>query len=194
MAARIIDRSEATTLLKSVTFEIGSWNEVRSIGGQGSKENTVSLQSPRDAAQMFCLAQHATGWIPPGTWKLLQFDNSNSFTRVESVFFSQLLFGSQRMVDFNAIENSTVVFEFSGEQTENIDLQISNMVFALLLFESHAYLVSSGSSAHERVGIQDGVVHFSSSGRTATGALDAFRADPARSPQWVVDLIVKDQP
>jgi hypothetical protein len=194
MAARIIDRLEATTLLKSVDFEIGSWNDIRLIGDQASKESTVSLRSPRDAADMLCLAQHATGWIPSGEWKLLQFDNSNAFTRVENVLLSQLLFGSPRVVDFNAIENRTIVFESSGEQTENIDLQISNVVFALLLFESHAYLVSSGSSKHERLGIQDGVIHLSSSRRTSGGALDAFKADPGRAPQWVIDLIVKDQP
>jgi hypothetical protein len=101
---RILTRIEASKLLESVGLQIGDWNEVRRVGVGPVDSTTISFRSPRDAGEMLCLAEHATGWLHPGVWTLLQFDNSNGFSRTQNVFLSQLMFGPQKVVDFNAVE------------------------------------------------------------------------------------------
>jgi hypothetical protein len=191
---RILTRIEASKLLESVGLQIGEWNEVRRVGVGPVDATTISFRSPRDAAEMLCLAERATGWLRPGAWTLLQFDNSNWLSRTENVLLSQLMFGPEVFVDFNAVENRSIVFTPDEVRRGNTDLRISAVVFAILLSEGHAYIASSASSARECLGIQDGVLHFiSDMPETAATTVESFEIDRARSPQWVIDLIVEDQ-
>jgi hypothetical protein len=110
---------------------------------------------------------------------------------VPNVLLSQLMFGPEVFVDFNAAENRSIVFTSDEVRRGNTDLRISAVVFAILLFDGHAYIASSASSARECLGIQDGVLHFiSDMPRTAAAAVESFEIDRARSPRWV---IVEDQ-
>jgi hypothetical protein len=195
---RLIAKEEATCYLREVGFDIGSWNEIAPAGALAAQPNWLNIQAPRDAKQLLHLSHHAAGWLPRGAWKVVQFDYSNCFTRVENVFISNLLFGSVGFADFNSVERPAILFEFGDDlsQNESLELLIANLVYATLLFEGHAYLVSSASAGGERLGVQDGFLYFQSRTQDASGAADLierFRRDPTADPQWITEIVIRGQ-
>jgi hypothetical protein len=194
---RLIAKDEAIRCLREISFDIGSWNEIGPTGALVARPNWLNIQAPRDAKQLLHLSHHAAGWLPRGAWKIVQFDYSNCFNRVESVFVNSLLFGSAGFADFNSAERPAILFEFGDElsQNESLELLIANVVYATLLFEGHAYLVSSASAGGERLGIQDGFLYFQSRTQDVSGAADLieqFRRDPSRPPQWVAEILIRE--
>lgn len=182
--------SDANSYLKPLNFEIGDWN---SIANKSDKRFQISHRAPRDAARLFGFSQHVAGWLPNGNWKLFQVDNSTSFNAVETSFINRLL-GNSSELNLNRPENRTMLFEFGSniQESRDTELQISFLVFLFLLFEQHAYLVSSGSTAGELLAIQDGSIIFSSLQKDVCGAqelLKQFDAKPASDPTWIQEIV-----
>jgi hypothetical protein len=128
-------------------------------------------------------SQHVAGWLPPGRWKLIQLDNSNVWSPVEASFIGTLL-----GLSANAAPNS-VLFEFGADNRANAfsELQIANVIFAVLLFEGHAYLASEGSNQSQLVGIQDGFVYLYSDTPTES-AVSWSDKIPTDTPGWVLEI------
>lgn len=181
---------DANSYLKTLNLEIGDWNR---IAYKTDKQFQISHRAPRDAAQLLRFSQHAAGWLPQGSWKLFQVDNSTSLDAVEISFINRLL-GNPSELDLNRVENRTIFFEFESDvqKNANTELQISFLVFLFLLFEQHAYLVSSGSDGGELLAIQDGSIIFCSLQKDVSGAqelLKQFNGKPATSPAWIQEII-----
>lgn len=197
---QLISREEATRYLEQVGLRIGDWNEIRRLeGAAASQWHSAQILAPSDANSRLTLALHAVSWLPFGPWQLLQLDNSNSFSRIEKVLLSSLISGPGELIDFNSPEASSILFRFEGDLSEkaNTALIISHLVRALLDFEAHAYIASSGTTIPQCLGIQDGVVQFLHSSEAGLAEprelVAAFQLNPRAYPQWVVDFIERDQ-
>jgi hypothetical protein len=195
---RLIAKDEVLRYLKEVNLELGDWREIRPIGSPVGKQEWVNIRASRDARELLCLSQHAAGWLPSGAWKIIQFDNSNWFSRVENVFIGSLVAGPSVRADFSSSGRQAILFEFGSDadQNANLELLVADVVCAILLFEGHAYLVSSGSTGGECLGAQDGFLYFQSRSGDVSAAeslIEKFRLDPRRIPEWVGDIIARDQ-
>lgn len=194
-----LSTSDSNQFLAAIGMRIGDWNQIAPIDRtQADLMHRTSFTAPRESSALFCLAFHATGWLPPGQWKLLQIDNSNYFNVVDRSLLSQLLFGMEWRCDLNSPECSSFLFEYGdrGDVNRKTDLLIAHLIHSLLLVEGHAYLVSAGSKDQELLAIHDGALHFSSLQADASGAANMvtrFKGNPRGYPQWVADAMAQDQ-
>ena len=119
----------------------------------------------------------------------MQLDNSNAFDAVQSCLFERYLCGTQHKIDF--ADQRSFLFDSKADK-ESSDLLISQLIFLLLLFEGHGYVVSSASQNGECLAIQDGFVYFSSNKLKVSDAKDlikCFERDPLMAPQWIIKII-----
>ena len=187
----------ARSYLGQIGMGIGAWNQIVGIGEQpGARNNWINYQAPEDAHQLLNFSQHVAGWLPQGTWKILQLDNSNAFDPVQSFLFERCLSGGEENLDL-ATQRS-FLFEFGPDKRSNAssELLISQLIFMLLLFEGHGHIVSSGCTS-KRLAIQDGFVYFVSDTESdranAESLLEDFESDPLMAPRWITEIIVERQ-
>jgi len=186
---KILDSAAANTYLHSVGMEIGEWNEIRDRAGQPSWR---SQAAPADARELLTFAQHIVTWVPNASWKMLQIDNSAVFDSFQIHFLDSLLRLEAGSVGFG--NGRSFLFEFSGSETEDAGTEfvLANLVYALLLFDAHGYVVSKNSLGGEKLGVQDGVAYFMARDADLTKAtelIDTFNARPLVSPDWIVRLL-----
>ena len=104
---------------------------------------------------------------------------------------TRLLFRSD---DVTLSDLRTLLFEFGDSPKHNqlTELLIANVLFLLLLFEAHAYLVSSGAQEGEFLGVQDGYIYFiarhTQKLESAQTLINQFEQNPRISPSWLTDL------
>jgi len=189
---------EANAYLSEVGMKVGEWNQIVDIGSQSKKSDWLNYRAPKD--QLLKFSQHVAGWLPEGSWKMLQIDHSTGWIDpVQASLLGGLLFGAEALRDMNSTENRNFFFEFGKERyfDDNQELLISNLIYVLLLFESHAYVVSSKGTAGQRLGIQDGYVYFSSRDRSdilkAEALIKKFENNPSASPKWVSEIVAAHQ-
>ena len=126
--------------------------------------------------------------------RIQEIDNSTSLNVDQASLVSKLLPCKEDLSDINSI--STVLFEF-GESKDldlSTELQIANLIFAFLLFEAHAYVVSSASTNGQMIGIQDGFIYFFLSSGTnddATSLIESFEREQLVSPIWLLDILAE---
>jgi len=92
------------------------------------------------------------------------------------------------------IQNNTCLFEFDGRELADGDteLLIANVIYLILLFEGHGYLVSANSKSRECLSVQDGFIYFSSDEKSVAGMealIQNFEASPLVLPKWVLRLL-----
>lgn len=113
---------------------------------------------------------------------------------VQLSLFGGLLFGADKITEYNQTENRTFLFEFGKNKNSdsNDELLLSNLIYIFLLFESHGYIVSSGSSAGQKLGIQDGYVYFFSREQKdiaqAKTLIGSFENNPSKPPNWIMEI------
>jgi hypothetical protein len=165
----LLDASDTERYLAPLGLAIGNWNEILDTSVPAEEVNWISYEAPQNARNLLRFAWHLSGWLPKGDWKLLQFDNSNLFEGDQTSLIGRLLFGQNSIeVDMTCVR--TVLFKFVGsEQEKNAqELLLTNLIFSILLVEGHAYVVSSKSTEGQVLGLQDGIVYFSSRNTTAS--------------------------
>jgi hypothetical protein len=194
---RSLTVNEANEYLRQVGVEIGDWNQLCYIPKhEGSGDYWINFRAPRDAGQLYCFSRHVAGWLPRGSWKIFQVDNSSHFDRNMNSLYCLLLAGEGRAIEPE--KDRTLLFEFDSESNsdKDVELLIANLIFVYLMHENHAYLVSSGSSGGQLLGIQDGFVIFQSRDPGVSGAhslLAMFESDPLRYPDWLAKILSEDQ-
>lgn len=193
---KCITTQEANVFLRNIGMEIGNWNQVTDIAThKHGKPNWINYRAPRN--ELLNFSHHVAGWLPKGEWKIFQIDNATGWIDpVQWSLFGGLLFGAGDIPD--VAENRTFLFEFGKSKSadEKTELLISNLIYVFLLFESHGYVVSSGSSAGQLLGIQDGFVYLSSREHDISGAeslLKNFESKPLESPRWITEILVESQ-
>lgn len=197
---KCLTKYEANIILRSVGMQIGDWNEVMEIPNRSHKKPTwLNYRAPK--AELLNFSHHIARWLPDGKWKIFQIDNSTGWMDpIQASLFGGLLFGANNheTLDANVRLNRTFLFEFDGtvHAKEYAELLIANLIYLFLLFESHGYVVSSGSSSGEILGIQDGFAYFSSHDAKVSGAdklLESFERNPTTRPRWISEIIAARQ-
>jgi hypothetical protein len=185
---------DAQVYLDRIGMEIGVWNQISDIGGQHINElKWLKYRAPEKARELYIFSQHIAEWLPSGIWKLLQIDNSTTLDICESNLFCKLV-GIDDFIKFSEeIHCRTFLMETSRNTTlhayENASL--TNLIYTLLLFECHAYIISSESRNGERIGIQDGFAYYISRQNDffdIENSMKHLQSNPLASPRWVVNL------
>jgi hypothetical protein len=188
---KILSLVEANRFLEAIGMKIGSWGEISSVSGQ---QPWTKYHAPKEGLLSF--SQYVAGWLGKSKWKIFQVDNSTGWMDpVQASFFGGLLFGGERVADINSLRERTFLFEFGGRSEENdrLELLVSNLIYVFLLFSSHGYVASDDGRV---VGLQDEFVYLHSDEEglsSAKAMLKNFAEHPSVSPQWVIDIIAKDQ-
>ena len=187
---RYLDADEASRYLLELGFEIGEW---RQLTPRTDQDRIVweERRAPKDARELHCFSMYVAGWLPPGAWKILQVDNSTSFSVVQASLIGSFL---PRGMDFGVILKNaipSVLWEFSGNGRDDVlvELNLVHLVFAFLLFEAHCYLISSESKDGSIIGLQDGYAYlgrFPVVGRNARDHFSQFDMAPLRIPEWLL--------
>jgi len=183
---------QANEHLRLVDLEIGNWNQIIDSKLQQQARSWITYDAPKDARQLLNFSRHAASWLPSGEWKLVQFDNSAIFDPTEAAFFGRIV--SMPAHEFNLVTSRAFLVKFSesNHAKSETELTIANLIFLLLLFQSHCYIASAGSLSGELLAVQDGSVHFGSRRSDVSGAdllLRRFEREPMTAPRWVMDII-----
>ncbi len=193
---RALSFEEANDYLKQVNMETGYWNRVNGIPStQNNPISWINYRAPRDALALYLFAHQVANWLPKGSWKIFQIDDSSCFQFDDAYLFGRLLFGSHEIIDFNNSKTlRTFLFEFSNDQKENAatELLLVNLIYVFLLFENHGYVVSSNSHAGQCLGIQDGFIYFQSRVENISDAeilLKNFEHGSYVYPDWMLKML-----
>lgn len=155
---RFLTSEEADRYLNTVGMKVGEWHRIEPIDARAkSKQGWFNYRAPRDALALYAFSALMIDWFSRGDWKILQLDNSNHFPRVAELLLSRTL-GMKRPIDFAEVR--TFIFEDTNDD-ERIQNQvvIAGVIYSLLMFEGHAYIVSSADGGY-RLGVQDGFIYF----------------------------------
>lgn len=193
---------EANVLLRTLDLKIGDWSQITTASEIADKKNRldyVMYEAPKDSKAMSAFSEYAASWLPAGSWKLVQIDNSTSFNTVEAALISRLLFCLEDLPSQNALDKASILFEFGTSASINAltELLISNLIHLFLLFRCHAEITSSGCDPEQFLSIQDGFVYFlpgkNINNKSTENLLQDFERNPDQSPQWIVDIIEAGQ-
>jgi hypothetical protein len=150
MTVRSLSRGEANSLLASLGFQIGQWNEIADTKGTPL---IYSIDPGKCAEAIFSTCEELAAWLGIGKWTLLQVDNSTAPLGIQARVLEDLLFASKRRWDV-AAEKSFLI-----EGPRRDALLIVLMHFCLM-FEWHVTFVSDLSSGGQRLSLQDGIIHL----------------------------------
>lgn len=192
--AKLLKADEANEYLKQVCMKLGDWNQIAYSDDRSNPDRPYrKYRAPSLANELFCFSRHVAGWLPTGAWKILQIDNSASLDQDQYSLIGRLLACSGEYLDI--ADFRTWLFEFGSEEKQNqtTELVIANVLFGFLLFESHAYLVSSNSAEGELIGVQDGFVYFIARSPQRLSFAESltleYERNPTMSPTWVLDTL-----
>jgi hypothetical protein len=192
MLIKVLSPQHTRELLAEVRMEIGSWNGVRILpSGLSSKSEFVVGYSPEGALALHNFAEHVTSWMPCGKWTLVQLDNSTSLSPSERFLLGGLLGVPKDELKWDGSRSRSFLLEDAGEsgQVER-KLAISNILFVLLLFCGHGYLVSSESGTGRYLAFQDSVIYFYGDSvdiAEAKSLLELLKGKSLKSPEWVME-------
>jgi hypothetical protein len=182
-----LNPEEASSYLKQIGMKIGAWNRVDLLDDGLKQDRTwFNFPAPGDAKALWHFSALLGDWLPRGEWRILQFDNSNHFPRVAELFLSRVV-GATQPVDFNA--SPTLFFEDVDDEAlvQNSSV-LTFFVFNLLMFEGHAYIVSSADGGY-RLGIQDGYVYFEGTNDAVSHGREIVkRFESAAIADWANDV------
>jgi hypothetical protein len=185
---------EANDYLKSIDMEIGSWGQIKPLY-KNRELKKINYPAPGNARELFNFASHIASWLPKGSWKLFQMDNSSHMDAYDAYLFGKLLFGKDEIVNFGKYRTFLFKSGISRELDISTELLISNLICFYLLFESHGQIVTS-SCGSKILSIHDGFVYFISddSGLSeAKAILESYESNPLISPDWVATIIADIQ-
>jgi hypothetical protein len=182
----------AKDYLNQIGMEIGAWNQISDVADSNQDSlSWVRYRAPERSRELYVFAQYVAGWLPRGSWKIFQIDNSTSFDVSEAHLFCHMV-GIEDYIKFKEDMNfRTFLFESGDDDFLDIasEFMIADLIYLFLLFQCHGYVVSSGSFGGERIGVQDGFAYFS----TRVGgvshverSINDFYRNPLMSPQWVM--------
>ena len=176
-----ISGEDALGRLKTVMMDVGEWNRI--VDFNAAERFSVTLDPPHDARELFVFSMHLARWLPRGDWVVVCFDNSTLFSRDEELLIDSVSLCGEGQTYWPILLNG------SKEVDEQFMLvQLSNLIFLLIIFEAHAQVVSSESKSGDMIDIFDGTVLLSA--RRAFELTDSWLGDPNRAPlqlpQWAL--------
>lgn len=152
-----ISENEAAGLLRSRGFQVGTWNDV-DTNDPSRPLVWRKRRAPRDGLAMFAFATYVSGWLPEGAWKLVQFTNSTGFGVAAGSFFRKLCPPGLPIQSFTSGGLMPIKVSMAGDGKKHTlaELAVIDLVFAILLLEQFAYVVSEGSVKRQMLGLFEG--------------------------------------
>jgi hypothetical protein len=185
---------ETNALLYSIGLHVGIWNQITAKNFQNEKkeERYICIKSPRDAWDLYVFSQHISEWLPKGNWNILRFDNSTSLDAMQKVILSKYI----KDFDFVKDNYKNYSFKLEFEETSNHimwEVEMSCIIFYILLFQAHAQIVSSSCERGQYLSIQDGFIYFMYENKKVKILTNNIvkRMEKNTSPSWVINLIDK---
>jgi hypothetical protein len=182
---------DAQGYLSQIGMEVGAWNQISDVrSSTHEKTEWVRYRAPERSRELYVFAQYVAGWLPKGSWKIFQIDNSTSLDASEAHLFCRMI-GISDYIKFKEEMNfRTFLFEsdHGNELDSASEFLIADLIYFFLLFQCHGYVVSSASIAGERIGVQDGFAYFSARRggiSRAEESINDFHLNPLTSPRWV---------
>lgn len=182
---RAIDAESANTLLEQVSMSLDSWNRV--VHKHDLNSDTVRHRPSRNADYLWCFAYWAAGWIPKGTWTLVQLDSSTSLSREDAAFCNSVAGNGALDAGFGTESSFVLEVDAIGE-SPNESVRIAHLIFAFLLLEAHVSFVSSQSARGQVLVIGDGDVLFVGSSEAIADArkiIEESGRSPNLYPDWL---------
>lgn len=143
---------DMTSILQAVGVEIGNWGELKSLNPD--HESRVNFIPSGEALRLYVVAARLAKWLGTEDFFIIQVDNSNSPADDEVEMLKILLKPTN-----GKINSSDQTFMFSRpEDNLNMMAVLTAVIYFLIMFSWHAYLVSDKSSMGKRLAIQDGMV------------------------------------
>jgi hypothetical protein len=193
---KIVTREEADVLLACVGMKIGDWNKPVYADEMRSRTTRwFNHPAPTDAHELYLFSLFISEWLTNGQWKMLQFDDSNQFSFNEATILSIVGLGFDEVLDLNSGKNSSFLVLPERESEVRDRIRVAWLLYLLLLFKAHAYLISSSGSG-DHLGIHDGRIYFiaSDEGLTnARGLLSNFENRQSNWPSWLIDTEINWQ-
>ena len=180
---RILDRREVESYLGGLGLCLDDWNRVRDANPSTERRDAVELSPPAPALELHVFAQHVAGWLPSSRRKLIQIDNSSAISADEAALLNLILCGDYFGGPSTDAKSILIDSSDGGSQA---DFLLAHAIFLLVMFEQHAFIVSSESKDGEVIAVQDGAVILSSRTQVRLGVwLGDSRRDPLELPSWV---------
>lgn len=167
---RAISVKRAKEMLGPLGLSIGAWNELTDI--QHASENFM-YQPPRLANELYVFCHDLAQWLSSEDWTLIQIDNSTSPLEDEIKIMESIF-----AMSISEKTDANISFIVDGN---DIHSKLTMLVFLIIIFEWHVYLVSSSSKNGKRLGLQDGVAYFFGSSRQlkdARSITEKFKSNP----------------
>lgn len=153
---RFLNKDEANIYLKKIGINIGTWNQLcDNLGRNYEISNWINYRAPSDARKLYYFSQSINKWLPYGTWKIIQIDNSTSLLEDEETLIKQVIFGDIDKI--KSLHGKTFISDSDKE-----DSLFTSLIFLMLLFEQHGQIISSSCVNGKYLSIQDGYVYFMS--------------------------------
>ena len=186
MSVKTLTPIQSMEYLGRIGMTLDDWNRIEpleSATGAKGQRHWINHPAPNAARDLLILSYLLATWLPQSSWVLFQLDHSGGLDVAQASVCTRVL-----TLPIGA-DYSTVLFEFGDSENDNAEtmLAIANLIFFLLLFQSHGAFVSSSSSNFECLSLQDGFVYFSAYEPTISGAhalVSKFAKGP-ELPEWV---------
>jgi hypothetical protein len=190
---KCLNENEANAQLSTIGLMLGNWNQITDIDTAPNKKRShVKFRAPTNSLKLLNFSRYAAGWIPKGEWKIFQLDNSTNFDPVQTSLFGGLVYGYQNIPSVDLRDRRTFLFNFFNDDDKKTELLVSNLIYLILLFECHGYVVSSGGNAGQILSFQDGFAYFSANDEEVFGAkflLQQAIEEPLVAPEWIQEII-----
>lgn len=143
---------DMNSILQAVGVEIGGWGELKSINTD--LDSRANFIPSGEALRLYVVATKLAKWLDTEDFFIIQVDNSNSPADDEVEMLNILL----KPTNGN-INSSDQTFMFSRPEANlNMMTVLTAVIYFLIMFSWHAYLVSDKSYMGKRIAIQDGMV------------------------------------
>jgi hypothetical protein len=187
-----VSRDQAIPYLEKIGKEVNEWGQIVEVGS--NELEWVNIRAPVEARDLMVFCQTIISWLPEGVWRIIYINNATVLNAAEELHLARILYGSKAEAG-NKINPCLIIENDSGDVSAESDFFIVDIMYALLMFEGHAHIVSSGSSNHECLSIQDGFVYaYSSRDRVSSFeyVISNFSSNN-KIPEWVQDFIGSQQ-
>lgn len=157
MKIHTINIHEAEKYLDRLGMKIGDYGQIDLIDEKIKKnQKYYTFQAPREIYQLFGFCKWVIDWLPDGDWTMFNVDNIGEFCRYDQASLFYSLVG--RNCDTEK-EKGTFIVDTSDDAISS-KFTLCNLAFIVLMFESHAQIVSSNFHDGRWIILHDGFVYF----------------------------------
>lgn len=188
---KLLTNAEANSYLAPLGMKIGNWNEVSNRSVEQIDQWT-NYKAPLASRELLNFCYRVASWLPRSDWKLIQIDNSTYLDPAQKLVLSTLL-SAKNHDSFGEPGSYLLEFEKDDLDANSLEIILAHVIYFIIVFEAHCYIVASRGNQQQRLGIQDGFIYFVSAASDFSGAaeiLKGYEQEPEKLPDWVARMNV----